>query len=80
MIRNVFAMWIPRARASLDRLLGMHLLREHTEQIYIGLINLANDFLQDCSINNILLFWLDDGLSASSCEYEREHSKLKEGL
>ena len=53
---------------------------EITEQIYIRLINLVNDFFQDWSINNIFLFLLDDGLSASSCEYEREHSKLKDGL
>lgn len=67
-------------RAVLERLLGMCLLCEYTEEIYIRLINLVNYFFGDWIINNIFLFLLDDGLSASSCEYEREHSKLKEGL
>lgn len=66
-------------RSVLERLLGMCLLCEYTEQICIRLINLVNGFSQDWSIN-IFLFLLDDGLSASSCEYERERSKLKEGL
>lgn len=45
---------------------------------YSRFINLVNYFFQNWSINNIFLFLLDDGLSASSCEYEREHSKLKD--
>lgn len=67
-------------RSVLERLLGMCLLCEYTEQIHIRLINFGNYFFQDWSVNNIFLFLLDDGLSASSCEYERGHSKLKEGL
>lgn len=59
----------------------MGLFREEcTELIYIRLISLAEDFFQNWSINNTFLLLLDDGLSASSCEYERDCSELKEGL
>lgn len=51
-----------------------------TEQIDIRLINLVNDLCRGWAINNAVLFLLGDGLSAASCEYEGERSKLKAGL
>ena len=57
-----------------------NMLCEYTEQIYIRLIILVNDFFQRWFMNNVFLFLLDDGPSASSWEYEKEHSKLKGGL